>query len=103
MNRDGWTERLIFNVFKYQEPGTSKVSVTKSTNGSRRIMVSREPWAVSEWEPLLEFYAYDEQRPGTYPIWVAYHSDPDRCIFMKGGRADILPGWERRFEFWVPK
>ncbi|KAL0638665.1 hypothetical protein Q9L58_002243 [Maublancomyces gigas] len=103
MDKDGWTERLVFNVFKYQEPGTFKVAVTINTTGSRRVMVNREPWNTPGWDDFLEFYAYERQRPGTHMVWIAYRSDPERCIFLKGSPTDVLPGWERRLEFWAPK
>lgn len=103
MNRDGWTERLVFNVFQYEEPGMFKVTVKKATTGSTRQMVNREPWHTDGWDAYLEFFAYERQRPGTHMIWIAYHSDPERCIFLKGNHTDVLPGWERRLEFWVPK
>lgn len=105
MNSDGWTERLVINAFKFEEPGTFKVTVqmAKASGGGTQILANREPCSKDGWKFLLEFYAYGEQRPGTHAIWVAYNSTPERCIFLKGGRTDVLPGWERTFEFWVPE
>lgn len=105
MNRDGWTERLVFKVFKFEEPGTFKVILKMATTatGATHVLANREPCSKDGWKYLLQFYAYSEQRPGTDAIWVAYHSTPERCIFLKGDRTDIFPGWERTFEFWVPK
>lgn len=112
MNRDGWTERLVFNVFKFEELGTFKVNVQITTaTGANQILVNREPhpmnrWVNLGWKNLLHFYAYSEQRPGTHAISVAYHSEPERSIFLKGDpidRVDTLPGWERTLQFWVPK
>lgn len=103
MNRDGWTERLEFNVFKFEEPATIKIYVVESSSPPYRIMANREPWALQGWKKRLEFYAYARPRPGTQPVWVGYQDDPQRCIFVKGEQGDTMPGWERRLEFWVPK
>lgn len=103
MDRDGFTERLVFNVFKFQEPGLIKIYVVESSSMPRRVMVRREPGVTEGWKTRHEFYAYGSPRPGTNMIWVAYRGDPDRCIFLKGDREDTLEGWERRLEFWVPK
>lgn len=103
MNKYGWTERLDFEVFKYQEPGTIKINVLECLLGVHRAMATLDSISLEGWKKRLEFYAYDRERPGTQMIWVAYRGDPDRCIFLKGGQADKLEGWERKFEFWVPK
>lgn len=103
MDRDGFTERLMFNVFKFMEPGLIKIYVLESSSAPRRVMVRQESGALTGWKARLEFFAYSSPRPGTDLIWVAYRGDPDRCIFLKGGREDILEGWERKLEFWVPK
>lgn len=103
MNRDGFTERLVLNVFQFQEHGLVKIHVVESSSPPRRVMISREPGVSSGWKTRLEFFAYSCPRPGTNMVWVAYRSDPDRCIFLKGDREDKLEGWERKLEFWVPK
>lgn len=102
MNRDGWTDRLNFNVFKFEEPSTIKIFVVESTSGSHRVMVNREPWALEGWKKRCEFNAYGRARPGTQAMWIGYKDDPDRCVFVKGGRGEAMEGWERRLEFWVP-
>lgn len=102
MDQDGWTERLAFQVFKFEEPGTIRIEVKESVS-SNRIMVNLGQWSREGWKTRLRFYAYGEARPGTKMIWVAHREDPDRCIFLLGKRSDKLEGWERRLEFWVPK
>lgn len=103
MDRDGFTERLQFNVFQFEEPGLIKIYVVESKAAPRRVLASRDPSVLEGWKKRLEFYAYGTRRPGTHLIWVAYRADPDRCIFLKGGPEDTLEGWERRLDFWVPK
>lgn len=102
MDTSGWTERLDFQVFKYEEPGTIRIDVAEE-HSSQRVMVNADRWSEEGWKNRLTFYAFGQARPGTKMIWVAYRADPDRCIFLKGGRDDKLEGWERRLEFWVPK
>lgn len=102
MNRDGWTERVDFKVFKFQEPNTIKIYVVQSTSGTHRVMVNRVPWPLEGWTKYLEFHAYGRQRAGTQLIWIAYRGDPDRCIFVKGDHGDTMERWDRRLEFWVP-
>lgn len=102
MNKAGWTERLDFKVFKYKEPGTIQISVVECSSPHRMMANLNNP-STEGWKKRLEFYAYSQERPGTQMIWAAYRGDPDRCLFLKGGPADTLDGWERRFDFWVPK
>lgn len=102
MDRDGWTERLAFKAFQFEEPGTIKIEVIESSQSYHRVIVVRKPWSSDGWKKRLEFYAYDQARPGTQMIWIAYRADPERCIFLKGDQGDRLEGWERKFEFWVP-
>lgn len=96
-----WVQRLNFEVFKFEEPGTIRIDVTDQ-HDPHRVMVNPAGWSATGWEPLLTFYVYAQQRPGTQMIWVAFGTNPERCIFMKGGVSDKLEGWERRMEFWVP-
>lgn len=103
VDKGGWVERLDFQVFKYEEPGTIRIDVTEKHESSHRVMVNADRWSGEGWKHRLTFYAYGQARPGTRMVWVAYRADPDRCIFLKGGRDDRLEGWERRLEFWVPK
>lgn len=103
MNQYSWIERLVFNVFKFEEPGTIKILVSDSISHPHRVMVTTQPWSVEGWKTRLEFYAYDRARPGTNMIWIGYHAGPDRCIFVKGDEADTIPGWSCQFKFWVPK
>lgn len=103
MTRDEWIERLEFSVFKFHEPGLIKICVVESIKPPRRLMVSQESGIPDGWKHRMDFYAYARPRPGTYLIWVAYRGDPDRCLFMKGQSTDVLEGWERKLEFWVPK
>lgn len=102
MNRNEWLERLDFQVFRFEEPGTIKLYVVESTNSTYRVLVNREPWALEGWKRRLEFHAYGQPRPGTQAVWVGYCGNPDRCIFVKGGRGEQISGWDRRLEFWVP-
>lgn len=99
MDTAGWTERLDFKVFKYEEPGTIRVDVAEQHN-SHRMMVNT---SVPGWQHRLTFHAYGQQRQGTQYIWVGYQAEPDKCIFVKGERGDSLDGWKRILEFWVPK
>lgn len=89
-------------MFKFDEPGLIKIHVLESVNPPKRVMVTQESSVSEGWEHRMDFYAYGRPRPGAYLIWVAYRGDPDRCIFMRGLRTDVLEGWERRLEFWVP-
>lgn len=99
MDIDGWTERMQFNVFKFQEPGTIRMEVTEQFN-THRMMVNGTQGG---WSHRLAFFAYNRPRPGTEYVWVAFREDPDRCLFLKGKPSDTLEGWERTLEFWVPK
>lgn len=103
MTRDGFTERLEFDVFQFEEPGLIKIYVIEGTSSPRRVMAGRDPGIPDGWKKRLEFYAYGSPRPGTYRVWIAYRADPDRCLFMKGDGAEAWEGWECRLEFWVPK
>lgn len=99
MDGGGWTERMQFNVFKFQEAETVRFEVTEQFD-SHRMMVNGSQ---TGWQHRLAFFAYDRPRPGTEYIWVAFRTDPDRCLFLKGKPSDTLEGWERKLEFWVPK
>lgn len=103
MTRDEWIERLEFKAFKFHEPGLIRVIILETTKPPGRVMVTTEATIPEGWKHRMEFFAYDRPRPGTYLIWVAYRGDPDRCLLMKGQREDVLEGWERKLEFWVPK
>lgn len=105
MDINGWTLRLELKVFKYQEPGTSKVYVMESTTDTsrHRILVCLRELTFERWKTRMAFYAYLQPRPGTDMIWVGQRTDPDRYILVKGGSAELMPGWTRGFEFWVPK
>lgn len=97
MNRDGWTERTSFQVFKYQEPGTMRVDVIEQ-HDSHRVLVNRSQ---ERWTHRLTFYVFPKHRIGTEYVWVAYRADPERCLFLKGGEEG-LEGWEKVLEFWAP-
>lgn len=90
---------MQFNVFKYHEAGTIRIQVTEHPD-YHRIMVDG---AGPGWKHMLTFHAYEQPRPGTEYVWVAFKAGPDRCVFLKGKPGDTLEGWERKLEFWVPK
>lgn len=90
-------------MFRYEEGGTVRFDVTEQYDKQRVMVNSGGNWVSEGWSHKLTFYAYDEPRPRTQYIWVAFRSDPARCIFLKGKQSDTLQGWERRLEFWVPK
>lgn len=98
MDRDGWTERTSFQVFKFEEPGTVRVDVVEQLH-THRAMVNRKKQG---WTHRLAFYAYPVPREGTEYVWVAFQAEPDRCLFVKGTKGERLEGWEKRLEFWVP-
>lgn len=102
MDRDGWTERLDFKVFKFDEPGTIKIFVSECL-WPHRVMVDRKQCCLEGWKERLVFNAYGRPRPRTDLIWIGYRGDPDRCIFVKGNGAEPVEDWERRLEFWVPR
>lgn len=102
IDKAGWTEQLDFKAFKDEEEGTIEIHVTEQFS-THRMMVHQGGWISQGWNHRLTFYAYEKQRPGTQMIFVAFRGDPERCILLNGGKSNILEGWERGLEFWVPK
>lgn len=105
MSLYGWMLRLQLKVFRFQEPGTIKVFVAESTDDEKRhrIIVSLQEWHGPMWQPRMEFYAYGQPRPGTDLIWVGKQDNPERCIFVKEDKNDVMTDWKHMFDFWVPK
>lgn len=98
MDRDGWTERTAFEVFKFEEPGTVRVDVTERLDPHCMVVNRPQPG----WNRRMTFYAYAQHRPGTVWVGVLLQTDPHRCVFVRGNGGEGLQGWERIMEFWVP-
>lgn len=101
-----WTDRLDFQVFRFAEVDTIKITVGENSGGKpRRIYVVENKGALPVgWQERLHFYAFKTERPNTEMISVgrARDLDSERCIFVRGNHADKLPGWNEKFVFWVP-
>lgn len=103
-NESGWTERLELNVFRFPEVDTICITVGVAKDPYRMYACLGIDNLPGGWNKLLDFYAFQQERPGTEMISVgmARDRDPARSIFVRGEHADRLEGWEEQFVFWVP-
>lgn len=107
LDTDGWINRLEFNVFRFEEIDTIRISI---------LYLGKDDQIHRAWASLdkhsphynqfeqLHFYAYKSERRGTEMISVGSRNCQGFTtdLFVRGDHVDKLSGWEEKFVFWVP-
>lgn len=96
MDKDEWTERMEFKVFKYEEVGTIRVEV-RDNRDSHRSMVNTSRQGGIPVLPSMRMASRARER-AIYGFLFGRTR-----IFLNGTQGDCLDGWERILKSCVPQ